>query len=198
MYFTLIISGAYLGLNLVKSIKVYADFWLIWSKYGAQLGSKTEKRQQIRSMILLTIVQTKSVFPISAKKCNKCEIFSGIFALKFCEFRRFFSRQKPAFLFPAKNRRQLQFTAPRSGMSQKSRRKVAELRRRTYFFFFFLENNIKSEKKMPPSAWWPFFFFLRSHWNRTKMMRKFSAFSRLHYFQHFRRRWKLRGNTEQN
>ena len=40
-----------------------------------------------------------SVFPISAKKC---EIFSGILALKFCEFWRFFSRQKPAFLFPAK------------------------------------------------------------------------------------------------
>ena len=89
------------------------------------------------------------VFPISAKKCEKCEIFSGIFALKFCEFPRFFSRQKPAFLFPAKNRRQPRFTAFRSGMSQKSRRKVGELRRRT---FFFLEINIKSEKKMPPSA----------------------------------------------
>ena len=42
----------------------------------------------------------------------------------------FVSRQKPAFLFPAKNRSQLRFAAPRSGMSHKSRRKLAELRRR--------------------------------------------------------------------
>ena len=87
-----------------------------------------------------------AVFPINAKKC---EIFSGIFALKFCEFRRFFSRQKPAFLFPAKNRRQLRFTASCSGMSHKLRRKLAELRQRT---FFFLEINRKSAKKMHPSA----------------------------------------------
>ena len=72
------------------------------------------------------------VFPISTKKC---EIFFGIFALKFCKFRRFFSRQKPAFLFPAKNRRQLRFTAPCSGISHKSRRKVAELGQKTFFFF---------------------------------------------------------------
>ena len=88
-----------------------------------------------RSCYAIRLWYSGSVFPISAKKCEKCEIFSGIFALKFCEFRRFFSRQKPAFLFPAKNRRQPRFTAPPSGMSQKSRRKVAEIRRRTFFFF---------------------------------------------------------------
>ena len=93
------------------------------------------------------------MFPISAKKCK---IFFGIFALKFCEFRRFFLRPKPAFLFPAKNRRQLRIMALRSGMSHKSQRKLAELRQRT---FFFLEINIKSEKKMPSSAQWPFFLF---------------------------------------
>ena len=113
-----------------------------------QLGAQTPKPAPSISNFWL---HTCSVFPISAKKCEKCEIFSGIFALKFCEFRRFFSRQKPAFLFSAKNLRQPRVTAPRSGMSQKSRRKVAELRPRT-FFFFFLENNVKSEKKMPPSA----------------------------------------------
>ena len=69
-------------------------------------------------------------------KRKKIEIFSGIFALKFCEFWHFFSRQKPALLFPAQNHRQPRFTAPHSGMSQKSRRKVAEIRRRTLFFFF--------------------------------------------------------------
>ena len=61
-------------------------------------------------------------------KRKKVRNFSGIFALKFCEFMRFFSRQKPAFLFPAKNRGQLRFTAPHSGMSHKSWRKVAEFR----------------------------------------------------------------------
>ena len=70
--------------------------------------------------------------------------FSGIFALKFCEFRRFFSRQKPAFLFTAKNQRQRQFTAPRSYMSYEVRKKLAELRRRT---FFFLQIKLKQDKK---------------------------------------------------
>ena len=109
-----------------------------------------------------------SVFPISAKKC---EIFCGIFALKFCEFQRFFSRQKPTFLFPAKNLRQPQFmTAPHSGMSQKSRRKVAELRRRI-FFFFFLEITFKLDK------------------NDEKIFGIFTlSLERSHYFQHFRRR----------
>ena len=91
---------------------------------------------------------------------KKCEIFSGIFALKFCEFRRFFSRQKPAFLFPAKNLRQPRFTAPRSGMSQKSRRKVAELRRRTFFFFFFFGEQRKIGEKNASIGVMTFFFFL--------------------------------------
>ena len=78
-------------------------------------------------------VVSRRVFPKSAKKW---EIFFGIFALKFCEFRRFFSRQKSTFLSLVKNHRQLWFTAPRSGMSHKARRKLAELRRRIFFFFF--------------------------------------------------------------
>ena len=115
-----------------------------------------------------------TVFPVSAKKC---EIFFGIFALKFCEFRRFFSSQKPAFLFPTKNRRHLRFVAPRSGMSHKSRRKVAEFRRRTFFFYFFIfwDQHKIGEKDASMDAMT--FFFWRSHWNRTKVMRKFSAFS---------------------
>ena len=36
-----------------------------------------------------TITYRYAVFPTSAKKCGKCEIFSGILGLKFCEFRRF-------------------------------------------------------------------------------------------------------------
>ena len=99
-----------------------------------------------------------AVFPISAKKCEKCEIFSGIFSLKFCKFRRFFSRQKPAFLFPAKNLRQLRFTAPRSGMSQKLQRKVAKLRRRA-FFFYFGEQRKNGEKNASIGVMIFFFFF---------------------------------------
>ena len=110
------------------------------------------------------------VFPISVKKCEKCKIFSGIFALKFCELWRFFSRQKPAFLFPAKNRRQPRFTAPCCGMSQKSRRKVAELRRRTFFsFFFFLEITFKPDE------------------NDEKIFGIFTlSLECSHYFRHFR------------
>ena len=100
-----------------------------------------------------------AVFPISAKKCK---IFSGIFALKFCEFRRFFSRQKSAFLFPAKNRRQLWFTASCSGMSHKLRRKLAELRQRTFFFFFGDQQKI-GEKNASVSAMTFFFCCWRSH-----------------------------------
>ena len=79
----------------------------------------------------------------------------------------------PAFLFPAKNLRQPRFTAPRSGMLQKSRRKVAELRRRTFFF----GEQRKIGEKNASIGVMTFFFFWRSHLNRTKMMRKFSAFS---------------------
>ena len=64
------------------------------------------------------------VFPISAKKC---EIFSGIFALKFCEFRRFFSRQKPAILFPPKKRR---FFFPPKTIDSCSSRRLALVCRR--------------------------------------------------------------------
>ena len=96
-----------------------------------------KKFRTIRTFLRLqgTLLKTCTVFPISTKKCEKCEIVSSIFALKFCEFRRFFSHLKPAYLCPAKNRRQLQFTAPRSRMSHEARRKLAELRRRTSFFF---------------------------------------------------------------
>ena len=47
--FVLIILAAYVVLNLVNSNKMYSEFWLIWTNYAAQLGSKAEKRQQIRS-----------------------------------------------------------------------------------------------------------------------------------------------------
>ena len=104
----------------------------------------------MRHPVGLTLKGAKYVWPVSLISTEKYEIFSRIFALKFCKFRRFFSRQKPAFLFPTKNRRQLRFTAPCSGMSHKAQRKLAEFRRRTSFFF--LEINVESEKKMPPSA----------------------------------------------
>ena len=79
-------------------------------------------------------------------------------------------------------------------MSQKSRRKVAELRRRIFFFgdqhkigekdasigmmTFFLEITLKPDK------------------NDEKIFGIFTlSLERSHYFRHFRRRSKLRGNT---
>ena len=132
-----------------QNCKKHIILW--WKKWPRQTLFSTKIFLRVERVFLEVLTP---VFPISAKKCEKCEIFSGIFALKFCEFRRFFSRQKPAFLFPAKNLRQPRFTAPRSGMSQKSRRKVAELRRRPFFFFFFFLSGEQRKigEKMPPSA----------------------------------------------
>ena len=53
-------------------------------------------------IISITVNELPTVLPISAKQCDKCEIFSGNFALKFCEFRRFFSRQNLRFCFAPK------------------------------------------------------------------------------------------------
>ena len=78
--------------------------------------------------------------------------FSSIFALKFCEFRCFFSRRKPAFLFTAKNQRQLRFMAPRSYMSHEVRKKLAELRRRTFFFADQIKTGQKNEKNFQPRS----------------------------------------------
>ena len=55
---------------------------------------------------------------------------------------------------------------------------------------------------MPPSAWWPFFFLeitFKPDKNDEKIFGIFTlSLERSHYFQHFRRRWKLRGNTGVN
>ena len=95
------------------------------------------------------------VFPISAKKCKKCKIFSGIFALKFCEFRHFFSCQKPVFLFATKNRRQLWFTR------LEARRKLAEFRRRT--FFFWDQHKIREKDASISAMIFCFSFFFWGH-----------------------------------
>ena len=139
---------------------------------------------------MLCKLRLSSVLPVSAKKCEKCEIFSGVFALKFWEFRRFFSHQKPAFLFLAKNLRQLRFTAPHSGMSRKSRRKVAEFRQRTFFF----EDQHKIEEKDASMGALTFFFFffeikLKPDKSEVKIFGIFRlSLERSHYFRHFRRR----------
>ena len=84
------------------------------------------------------------MFPISAKKC---EIFSDIFTLNFCEVRRFFSRQKLAFLFPVENRRQLQFTTPRPYLLHEASRILGYLQisQTNDFFFFFGERHKKGK-----------------------------------------------------
>ena len=140
---------------------VQREFSCVWMRCSAACGQGLRTQRSLRMHFLLS-TPSPPVFPISAKKCK---IFSGIFALKFCKFWRFFSCQKAEFLFPAKNRRQLWFMAPHSGMSHKSRRKLAELKGKTFFleinkidrclrqrddlffFFFFFEITLKPDKK---------------------------------------------------
>ena len=100
------------------------------------LGNATQKHKSAREEHgkVLTIDDSQAVFPISAKKC---EIFSGIFTLKFCEFRHF------CFLLKTL------LTVPRSLCRRNRGEKLQNL---DEVPFFFLENNVKSEKKMPPSA----------------------------------------------
>ena len=108
-------------------------------------------------------------------KRKKSEIFSGIFALNFCEVRHFFSCQKLAFLFPAENRRQLQFVTPRPYLLHETSRILGYLRiSQTDDFFFFLENNIKRENKMPLPAQRPFV------WRKPKFEQNIVATDREH------------------
>ena len=143
------------------------------------------------SCITVNLLINKPVLPMSAKKCK---IFSGIYALKFCEFRRFFSCQKPAFLFLVKNHRKLRFAACRSGMSHKSQRKLAKLRQRTFFYFYFIffgDQHKIGGKDASVGAMT--FFFLEITLKPDKKDKKiFGIFTlsleQSHYFRHFRRR----------
>ena len=130
------------------------------------------------------------MFPISAKKCEKCKIFSGIFALKFCKFRRFFSCQKPAFLFPTKNCRQLRFTMPRFGIYVAQ---IAEKSCRTQSkdLFFFWRSTLNWRKRCLHRRD-DFFFFeitLKPDKNDEEIFDIFTlSLERSNYFRHFRRR----------
>ena len=136
------------------------------------------------------------MFPISEKKCK---IFSGIFALNFCEFWHIFSCQKLAFLFPTKNCRPLLFMVPHCCMSHEERRKLAELGRKTFFLFFwrstsnrrkrclyqrndlFFEITLKLDKKIRK--------FFSTYRGRLKSCGIFTlSLEHLHYFRHFCRR----------
>ena len=108
-------------------------------------------------------------------KCKKCEIFTGIFALKFCKFRRFFPAKNRRFWFPPK-------TVDSCGSWRRAL--VCRTKRR--------ENLENSDER-------PFFFMeitLKPNKNDEKIFCIFTlSLERSHYFQHFRRRWKLRGKT---
>ena len=109
--------------------------------------------------------------PYKRKKVRKVRNFSGIFALKFCEFRR--------FCFP-----------PKTLDSRGSRRLALVCRR-------------NRGEKLQNLDEGPFFFFLEITFKPDKNDEKiFGIFTlsleRSHYFRHFRRRWKLRGNTIQS
>ena len=112
---------------------------------------------------MLFILYWRPVFPISAKKC---EIFSGVFS-------------------PAKNRR---VCFPPKTLDSRGSRHLALVCRRNrgeklqnldegLFFFFWEQSKIGEKNASIGVMTFFFFFFRRSHSNRTKMMRKFSAFS---------------------
>ena len=105
-------------------------------------------------------------------KCKKVRNFFGIFALNFFEVWRFFSLQKPAFLFPAEKRRQLRFAMPRSYLLHEASRILGYLRifQLMTFFLFCLENDIKRENKMPLPAQKTFSF-----WRKPKFEQKIVA-----------------------
>ena len=121
-------------------------------------------------------------------KRKKVRNFFWHFCTEILRILAFFLPPKTGIFVSAKNRRQLRFTAACSGMSHKSRRKLAELRRRTFFFFI----NRKSEKKCLHQRDDLFFFLEITMKPNKKDEKNFSIFTlsleRLHYFQHFRRR----------
>ena len=120
--------------------------------------------------IVFSVPVSCSIFAYNssvADKCKKVRNFFRQFRTEILRIPAFLFCQKLAFLFPAKNHRQLWFTAPRPCMSHKARRKLAGLRRRSFFFpgdqhkiekkdgqredlffFFFLEITLKTDKKM--------------------------------------------------
>ena len=99
------------------------------------------------------------MFPISAKKCKKYEFFSSILALNFCEFRRFFSSQKPltncgprrlALVCRTKRMENLQKSNEQSffffGDQRKIVEKDASIRAMTFFFSDHIKTGHKHEK----------------------------------------------------
>ena len=81
---------------------------------------------------------TTAVFSISAKKCEKCEFFSGIFALKFCEFRRFCFPPKTV---DSRDSRRLTLVCRRNRGE-----KLQNLYKGSFFFFFFGDQHKIGEK----------------------------------------------------
>ena len=137
--------------------------------------------------------------------CVHCTVLSSVpYKRKnvqkfFRHFRSEFLRI-PAFLFPAKSRRQLRYPAPRSCMLHEACRKLAELRRRTFFslrstqnqskrclcqrdnlFCFVLEITLKPDKKMRK--------FFSTDRGRLMSCGIFTlGLARTHYFRHFCRK----------
>ena len=87
--------------------------------------------------------------PYNRKKMRN---FFRHFRTEFLRSSFFFSRQNPAFLFPAENHRQLLFAAPCLYFLHKASIILGYLRISYTDDLFFLENAIKKENKMPLPA----------------------------------------------
>ena len=103
----------------------------------------------VRLHCLADLLYKQAAFPISAKKC---EIFSGIFALNFCEVRRFY--------LPSKNRR-FYFTPKTVD--------CCGFRRHAHVCCTKPVENLRISDR------WPFFFF--SFWERHKIRQKDASVS---------------------
>ena len=148
----------------------------LWPSIKLHAVVHIELKIQDIAPVTRSVFKSRPVFPISAKKC---EIFSGIFALKFAN---------SGVFSPAKNRHFC--FLPKTKDSCGSRRLAVVCRRNRREKLqnlnegpFFLGDQHKIGEK-DASIGVMTFFFWRSHLNRTKIMRKFSAFS--HWVQRVR------------
>ena len=147
-------------------------------------------------MQILHSKQSHAVFPISAKKCEKCEIFSGILHWNFANSGVFPPAKNRCFCFPPKT---IDSCGSRRLALVCRTNRGKNLQNSDEGHFFFGDQHKIREKDASVGAMTFFFFFeitLKLDKKDEKIFGIFTlSLGRLHYFRHFCRRWKLRGNT---
>ena len=116
---------------------------------------------EICSMLTRSVISNS--VPYKRKKLRKVRNFFRHFRTEILRIPAFFLPPKTGVFSPAKNRR---FCFPPKTVDSRGSRRLALLCRRNH-----------GEKLQNLDEGPFFFFFWRSHLNRKKMMRKFSAFS---------------------